>query len=392
MTEYQEKLLNRLIDSYEKSRTYMGINKTRQRFTIEISKLFPEYADESDFASFQKINSDMQELKDIRFISLKIRSGEMIDKAELNVPLLDDIYNFLGRKPKKDTYAEALELFNKYKGFDPVLDKFCEEQTANIRANKSVKFLSANGDHTELENILIALKEIRNIQSETFYRDFSVKVYGDSKTFDNIADKVVGVLCRFDESANEDSVLADLNLIKNPGHIYFKGNAVIVIGGQKLDISGLSGDVGISSEMLRNVDSIKAGGKNIITVENLTSFHSYSENDDLVIYLGGYHNTLRRDFIKKIYSDNKDKEYLHFGDIDAGGFYILEHLKHRTGIDFKPFHMDIPTLKRYKSYCKLLTENDRKRLYLLLGRDYDDVIRYMLENNCKLEQEAIDEI
>lgn len=392
MTEYQEKLLNRLIDSYEKSRTYMGTNKTRQRFTIEISKLFPEYADESDFASFQKINSDMQELKDIRFISLKIRSGEMIDKAELNVPLLDDIYNFLGRKPKKDTYAEALELFNKYKGFDPVLDRFCEEQTANIRANKSVKFLSANGDHTELENILIALKEIRNIQSETFYRDFSVKVYGDSKTFDNIVDKVVGVLCRFDESANEDSVLADLNLIKNPGHIYFKGNAVIVIGGQKLDISGLSGDVGISSEMLRNVDSIKAGGKNIITVENLTSFHSYSENDDLVIYLGGYHNTLRRDFIKKIYSDNKDKEYLHFGDIDAGGFYILEHLKHRTGIDFKPFHMDIPTLKRYKSYCKSLTENDRKRLYLLLGRDYDDVIRYMLENNCKLEQEAIDEI
>lgn len=392
MTEYQEKLLNRLIDSYEKSRTYMGTNKNRQHFTIEISKLFPEYADESDFSSFKKINSDMQELEDIRFISLKIRSGEMIDKAELNVPLLDNIYNFLGRKPKKDTYAEALELFDKYKGFDPVLDSFCEEQTANIRANKSVKFLSASGDHTELENILIALKEIRNIQSETFYRDFSVKVYGDSKTFDSIADKVVGVLCRFDESANEDSVLADLNLIKNPGHIYFKGNAVIVIGGQKLDISGFSGDIGISSEMLRNVDSIKAGGKNIITVENLTSFHSYPENDDLVIYLGGYHNTLRRDFIKKIYSDNKDKEYLHFGDIDAGGFYILEHLKHRTGIDFKPFHMDIPTLKKYKSYCKLLTENDRKRLCLLLGRDYDDVIRYMLENNCKLEQEAIDEI
>lgn len=194
MTEYQEKLLNRLIDSYEKSRTYMGTNKNIQHFTIEISKLFPEYADESDFSSFKKVNSDMQELKDIRFISLKIRSGEMIDKAELNVSLLDDIYNFLGRKPKKDTYAEALELFDKYKGFDPVLDSFCEEQTANIRANKSVNFLSASGDHTELENILIALKEIRNIQSETFYRDFSVKVYGDSKTFDSIADKVIGVL------------------------------------------------------------------------------------------------------------------------------------------------------------------------------------------------------
>lgn len=392
MTSYQKKLLNKLVDSYEKSKTHIGANKTKQRFTVEISKLFPEYADESDYASFEKINSEMQELEDKSFISLKIKSGEMIDKAELNVNLLEKIYTFLERKPKKDTYAEALALFEEYQSCNPILEKFCSEQIANIETNKTVKYVSPEGDCGELEKILIALKEIINIQSETFYRDFSVRVYGDSKAFDMIKDKVVSILCRFDESADEASVLADMNLIKNPGHVYFKGNAVITLNGQPLDISGLSGDIGISSEMLRNIDLVKTNGKNIVTVENLTSFHSYRPNGDLVIYLGGYHNTLRRDFIRKIYNDNPDKNYLHFGDIDAGGFYILEHLRNRTKIDFKPYHMDVPTLIKYKSYCKQLTENDKKRLGSLLGRGYDDVILYMLENNCKLEQEAIDDV
>ena len=172
MTSYQEKLLNKLIDSYEKSKTHLGANKTKQRFTAEISKLFPEYADESDYASFEKINSEIHELEGKCFISLKIKSGEMIDKAELNVDMLEDIYISLGRKPKKETYAEALSLFEKYKCCNPVLEKFCSEQIANIQANKAVKYVSAEGDCRELEKILIAIKEIVNIQSETFYRDF----------------------------------------------------------------------------------------------------------------------------------------------------------------------------------------------------------------------------
>ena len=36
------------------------------------------------------------------------------------------------------------------------------------------------------------------------------------------------------------------------------------------------------------------------------------------------------------------------------------------------------------------TENDRKRLNSLMGNDFDEVIRYMLQNNCKLEQENLD--
>ena len=87
---------------------------------------------------------------------------------------------------------------------------------------------------------------------------------------------------------------------------------------------------------------------------------------------------------------NPEVSFFHFGDIDAGGFYIFEHLRQQTGVDFKPYHMDRETLLQYRRYTKKLTENDRKRLKKLVCGRFKDVIDYMLEHDCKLEQEAID--
>ena len=80
----------------------------------------------------------------------------------------------------------------------------------------------------------------------------------------------------------------------------------------------------------------------------------------------------------------------HYGDIDAGGFYILLHLRRKTGVDFAPYHMDRLTLQSNLEKTKKLTEYDRKRLNNLLGNDFDEVIRFMLQNDCKLEQENLD--
>ena len=87
---------------------------------------------------------------------------------------------------------------------------------------------------------------------------------------------------------------------------------------------------------------------------------------------------------------NPKSVFRHYGDIDAGGFYILEHLKAKTGISFQPFRMDIAELERCRSHWLPLTENDRRRIHSILAKNppYSAVLRYMLDNNCKLEQEA----
>jgi len=54
------------------------------------------------------------------------------------------------------------------------------------------------------------------------------------------------------------------------------------------------------------------------------------------------------------------------------------------------YYMDIDTLVQYKKFSKKLTQNDRVNLERLLIHDeYKSVINFMLENNCKLEQEAV---
>lgn len=52
--------------------------------------------------------------------------------------------------------------------------------------------------------------------------------------------------------------------------------------------------------------------------------------------------------------------------------------------------MGIPELQQFKSYTKPLTENDVKRLTALLDSEFSDTLNYMMKNNCKLEQEALD--
>lgn len=54
---------------------------------------------------------------------------------------------------------------------------------------------------------------------------------------------------------------------------------------------------------------------------------------------------------------------------------------------------DLEVLKKYQSYGKKLTQNDRKRLENMIGsadESLKELIEYMLEQDVKLEQECVD--
>ena len=113
-------------------------------------------------------------------------------------------------------------------------------------------------------------------------------------------------------------------------------------------------------------------------------------------------NKVKREFLCFLFELNPKKEYRHFGDIDAGGFYILEHLKRKTGIPFLSLYMDRKILQIYRESTMPLTTADRKRLHALYddlqekiadgtaAEDYGDTLAFMLEKNCKLEQEVVE--
>ena len=388
MTNYKEIILNLLLDKYERSKSFTGDNKVEQRFSVKIATLFPKYGDEAEYDLFNALNEAVFALSEMDFVSFQCKKNGVIENVFLKFTRLYDAYAYLTRTPKAETNRNLTGLLEQYDGKNDLLTRFCTVQKERIAKNKRAEYF--DGDIAEYEKLLKAVSVIFDVAEETFIRDFSIRVFGDSKSFEAIKGKVKRLLFQYGDFPDEETVLEDLNIVKNPGHIYMKGSALIQISGQTIDLSKLNGDVAISSALLPDVEKITVTGKKIMSIENLTSFHAFSEKDTFAVYLGGYHNTHRRRFIQQLFKDNPTAAYYHFGDIDAGGFYILLHLRNKTGVPFLPYHMDISTLQQYCDYTKQLTENDVKRLKKLADTEFSDTINYMLTNNCKLEQEAMD--
>lgn len=398
----KQKTLHKLLDLYEKSKTFTGNNQVNQSFARRVGELFPKYMDDSEYEFFCDVNEALKELAKEGYVSLKIQRGSIVDKVILNQEKLSECYHYLKRIPKKEANLSLEECLESYAGLD-VLDRYVEAQIQRIKNNRNVEYYEGNLE--EYGDLLRLCKLLLENEEEIYVRDFSIRVFQDSKRVEKLAPKVQTLLFQYggDAFAEKENVFEECGVVNTPTYICMKGNAKVYLGNQILDLSKMQGDIALSTVSLKEVTRVEVNGKRVVTIENLTSFHDYpvGTKNDFAIYLGGFHNRTKREFLKFLYHNNPELEYRHFGDIDAGGFYIFEHLKKKTGIPFKTFRMDTATLKRHAADCKKLTENDRRRIMRLLellaekssegntGEDYSDTLRYMLEHDCKLEQETL---
>lgn len=413
--KFQKKVLEYLLDSYEKSKTFQGENQVKQSFSVQIGKLFPRYRDDAEYDYFCQVNEAMEELNAAELVTLESERNGVLRKVVLNTKRLDACYEYVGRTPRRQEQEALLRIWEELSEeqarkssasdeskvsecFLP-LRRYIATQYLRIEKNQNVEYYSH--DLREYRELLVAAEAVLMNREEIFIRNFSMQMFHDSKRMEQLASKLAALLFQYGEFEEKSSVLEECGIVHTPTYVMMKGNARLTLGSQELDLSLLQGDIALSTESLKSLRDIVVLGARVVTIENLTSFHDYPEGEDFVIYLGGFHNQVKRDFLLYLYERNREKEYRHFGDIDAGGFYILEHLKRKTGIDFRSLDMDIKTLQRYREDRKPLTENDRRRLVQLKEElderrrrdekteDYRDVIDYMLEQDCKLEQEAI---
>jgi hypothetical protein len=397
MQREQGVILNALLDKYEMSKTFLGNNKVQQSIFVRTEKLFPGYGDDAQYEIYTNTNAAIKELERQCVVSgQRLRNG-VVQKVTLPPESLEVAYKLCNRTPKKDILFQLSEVWSSLLAkeeeslFRQILTAYISGQKERIEQNKQVAYF--DGDLAAYQDMLMAIREILKNQTEQFIRDFSVRILGNSKKLELMEDKVRSFLYEYGEGAEKEGVLEEYGIVKTPSYVAMKGEAILELGGQSLDLSRLQGDISLSTVTLGQVTGIKIKGERIVTVENLTSFHTFDAKNSFVIYLGGFHNQTKRIFLKMIYESNPEKRYFHFGDIDAGGFYIYEHLIEKTGIAFTLLHMNIDTLQRHKEAWLKLTENDRRRIGLMLNKDgttlYREVLEFMLKYNCKLEQEAI---
>lgn len=396
MADFEKEVLNKLLDLYEGSvlSTVGSKRDTKIRLTTK-NKELSTYVRPDSYNYRSSNDTILRKLEKMGFIIVEWDKYGCFKSLILKIENAGVVYSYLKRPNPKDEIVKVKQVLSNdnYSGFIAEFIEHCQEYIANKYAYPKKYFDDAN----QLENILKGLKAIVELQQETKIRDFSVKVYGDSKVFEKFKGKVAKIIKDFDAQCNADSdddVLAEYNIVKNSTYVLIKNALVFKLNNATIDLESLGFEYALSDEMIKALVPIKISAERVITVENLTSFYGLQDSKALIIYLGGYHNHTKNMLLQRIKNIFPKAEYYHFGDIDAGGFYILNHLRKTTGIPFKPYKMGIAELEAKSGYLNKLTDNDKRRLELMKQNnrfiEFLDVIEYMLEHNVKLEQEILD--
>lgn len=402
---YEERILQTLLDSYERSRLSRGENEVAVHIAFPITpKTMPIYFDENSLA-YEEIHGTAGHLEEMGYTCSVWKGGKknhILQKIVLCDEKVDEIYRHQGRVPEKQMQQAQLAVLQELKTecSTPVARNFICWLMKRLEQGKTVKEY-LNLDDTEGSRRLIrAIHKIETNQKEIYIREFSVQCFGDSKELEKKSGLIGKIFRRFSddmEDMDNDVILAEYGIYRTPNYVYVKGSGRLRIGTPEaydIDLRSLRQGIGLSGEDLDGLEwKVDVSVKRIITIENLTTFFRWEEPDSVLIYLGGYHNAVRRKFLQKLYQVFPEAEYFHFGDIDVGGFEIYEDLCRRTGIPFTTYKMGISELEQYEQYTRELTENDRKRMDSLLNNEaYENVwpiLRYMKEHGKKLEQESI---
>lgn len=387
-----------LLDVYENSVTYKGQNIKNQSFAIKPEKIFYEYnGDYTDQDEVDQFNMELQSLMEFKFVILDYERGiPVISKIKLNTNSINEIYSVLKREDITVKRNREIKMYTQYMGVHDIMDAFCKIQIERLNAYKDAKYTSDIAI-----NILKLLKYVLGNNRDIMERELSVAVLGDTKLFEkSYKSRICSIIEEYgeleldlfvlDKKEKEKAILEEYQVFSNPSYIFFKGNVDIhYVDGSSISVTP-DNPIAILSETIARIEMIRVNSNRIVTVENLTSYNRIKDNKSTFIYLSGYHNTAKQRFLKKIAENNSGVLWFHFGDIDPDGYFILKNLIKKTGISFVPLYMDVQQLKNYKQYCKPLEKNDIVKANSLLKiHFYDEVMEFMLANNCKLEQEII---
>ena len=408
MVRYDEKILNALLDSYEKSVLSRGENKVKLQIAFPFTKkTVPEYFNESSLA-YDEIHGVVKELERKGFLTIVWKNGKeghIIEKLLLNTSHLSSVYQYVKRTPKEENENRQLNILEAWipKSREmPVLSAFLSYVKQRIEEGKTVKEFVDIENPQKTEKLLSALFAMEKNEESCYIREFSIRHFGDSKIFEEMLGtigKIMRHFCPEFADMDTDAILSEYRIYKTPDYVYFKGEGKLLFtekDSSVMELSLLKQGIGISGADIQRIRICgKEKIKKVITIENLTTFFRWKEEASLIIYLGGYHNSVRRELLQMVYREIPDAKYLHFGDIDVGGFQIYRDLCEKTQIPFQTYHMGIQELETYEKYTKKLTENDKKNLQTLIEKETKgkkenlEVLQYMKEKSLKLEQEAI---
>ena len=190
MAQYDRKVLNSLLDTYENSLLSTGENKR----TIQIEYRFtrtslPVYFDESS-SEYENIHISLKELESknlIRIIWKDNKQDYLIQKVRLMADHIEEAYQYVGRKPKRGLEEETIALLQKYLDVEaPITVEFVQYLLERLQNHQSAKEYIALDNMKETEKFLRACVLVEQNKKPCYIREFSISHFQDSKYFERI--------------------------------------------------------------------------------------------------------------------------------------------------------------------------------------------------------------
>ncbi len=398
MTNLSEKILLSLVKKYERSSSFKDNSNNKRRIFLSLKDEILSNFYSSSLENLEQYKKTFEELKESGFVYFE---GEESPKFKiiLITEKIEEIYKILKVKNlKKALFEETnliLEKIEIYKN-NEVLQVFLEKCLYEIENFHFPKSLYKT--HEMLEVILKSIDGIMSNKEEILLRNLSVKLFSDSKILEKNGDLIFQRVKQFSNfQFNNFYEFCDyFNVTKNTGFVLVKGNIILNLNGEIIDLNKLNSVFAIPSTFL-NKGLIKNISVNkVMTIENETTFNYLTDPSYLYVFSKGHPTKKVINFLKIVKESSNDIKFYHCGDIDWGGFNIYFDLLEKTGIDFELYNMDSITLEKFKRFAKPLSDIDKRNLLSLKEKDkvkknqnIAKTIDFMLENNLKLEQEAI---
>lgn len=386
-------ILTALLNAYERSKVSKGQNKVHKDIKLDIAhSVFDKHRNNDN----GELDIAVQRIERAEFAKASYTRNGQLQCLVLNLDdeSIEKLYKYLKRANPKDLIARYKELFQTKLNSCQIVRDFSIRMLELLDEKKLSTVQQYVPTENDLSDICKAIEAMSLLEEDVQERIFCAKLFSDSKRFNDLRGKISKIIREFSDEPfdEEEDVIASMGVIKNTAYAFIKGDLTIKLNNQVINLGDYGQPLALSDTAIKSIDVLQVSATSLYTIENLTSFDVFNKKDTVVIYLGGFHNAVKRELIKKIYNVVPQIECFHYGDIDAGGFYILNHLRNKTKIRFKPYMMSIHELEKFKENCKSLTANDKLRL-TKMNHDPDfiefkAIISYMLLHNLKLEQEA----
>lgn len=351
---------------------------------------------------FQELSRQAAELEQAGIITA-VRKNFELCTIRIQTCAVPALYHYAGLRNPLDEREHVFAELRRWRA-DASADwlvSYYNEQIASFeKGNKTPK------ENAEKKDFYQCLNAVVSNDHDIWKRKFSEDVLGDSKRFEGNPKKkipgyeksIITILkkCPYIEDTMTDAeVLAEFGIMTYSQTLELKGSLQYVLDdGTAADTAGMKYGVVINAQTLSHASVTGLRGiRKIITIENKANYEAVSYDPEILyLYTHGFFSPKERKFLEGINAViSSETAFLHWSDLDYGGFRIFQFIRKEVFPLVKPLHMTPEDYRAalLRGYGIPLDPDKRMKLEKIDVPELADLKACILMENMEIEQEAL---